>query len=553
VGSNARALRLGRYEIIKHLARGGMADVLLGRTTGIEGFARHVVIKRIREDQAHDQRYVNMFVDEARLAASLHHHNIVQVNDIGHQGGEYFFTMEYVHGEDARALLASVSKSGQLVPIEHVMSIVCAAAAGLHHAHEQRGPDREPLDIVHRDVSPANILIGYDGGVKVADFGIAKAAHRTTQTRTGTLKGKVAYMSPEQCVGEAVDRRSDVFSLGIVLYELLTVRRLFKADNDFMTMTAIVLGYIPPPSTYRPELPPELEDIVLKALATKPSDRYATAQDLRLALEQLAAKLQLSMSSTALADYMKQVFGSRPEPWLDSDDSEPSISIDFDGSASGVVRVPIDALPPVEELRAPFRAPRAARAPSVIVEDSGLIEPTPDTVDLGRPPASQLATDAWPVVEQDSAGSGSVILLETPRRSVPTPARRSLRSRVRVPLGVVSLIGSLCAFGAALWLSRTPATGPERPAVIAPARHRVAPAVPAPTPRHRVAPAPEPAAHDPVVPADAASSVPVAPQPAPTTAPQPATAVPPAKRSSTRHRKRARKWSPDELFIRDDP
>ena len=260
VGSpEARAtLKLGRYEIVKHLAQGGMADVLLARTVGIEGFERHVVIKRIRAEQARDRRYVDMFLDEARLAATLHHHNIVPVNDIGEEAGEYFFAMEYVHGEDVRALLTQLNKSRQHVPLEHAITIITAAAAGLHHAHEQRGPDRAPLDIVHRDVSPANILLGYDGGVKVADFGIAKAAHRTTETRSGTLKGKVAYMSPEQCVGEAVDRRSDVFSLGIVLYELLTVRRLFKGENDFVIMTSLVHGQIPPPSNYRPDLPPEL-------------------------------------------------------------------------------------------------------------------------------------------------------------------------------------------------------------------------------------------------------------------------------------------------------
>ena len=355
----ATTKQLGRYQIVKHLAQGGMADVLLARTTGIEGFERHVVIKRIRAEQARDHRYVDMFLDEARLAASLHHHNIVPVNDIGEDDGEYFFAMEYVHGEDVRALLSQLSKRGEHVPLEHAITIVTAAAAGLHHAHEQRGPDRSPLGIVHRDVSPANILIGYDGGVKVADFGIAKAAHRTTETRSGTLKGKVAYMSPEQCVGEAVDRRSDVFSLGIVLYELVTVRRLFKGDNDFLTMASLVLGHVPPPSKYRPDLPPELEEIVLKALANKPHDRYATADEMRLALEQVAAKLGLRTSSTTLADYVKQLFGERPEPWLD-DEPEVEVEVDFDGSASGVVHASLDA---IAELAIPTGSPEATPIP----------------------------------------------------------------------------------------------------------------------------------------------------------------------------------------------
>jgi serine/threonine protein kinase len=319
---------LGRYQVIRPLAEGGMADVLLARTRGIEGFERHVVIKRIHAEQARDHRYVTMFLDEARLAASLHHHNIVQVNDVGEEDNEYFFAMEYVHGEDVRAVLNTVTRKNERVPLEHIITIVTATAAGLHHAHEQRKPDRTPLGIVHRDVSPANILIGYDGGVKVADFGIAKAAHRNDATNSGLLKGKVAYMSPEQCNSEPVDRRSDVFSLGIVLYELVTARPLFQCENDFLSMSAIVHGRITPPSQHAPGLPAELEAIMMKALATAREDRYATADEMRLALEAFANNSGLRTSTTALADYMKLQFGERPEPWLARDDADdPEIEI----------------------------------------------------------------------------------------------------------------------------------------------------------------------------------------------------------------------------------
>jgi len=311
-----RTQRLGRYELLQPLAQGGMADVLLARTVGIEGFSRHVVIKRIRADQARDPGHIAMFLDEARLAASLHHANIVQVTDVGQEDGEYFFAMEYVHGEDARALLSQLHARKQHAPLAHVIAIVAAAAAGLHHAHEQRGPDREPLGVVHRDVSPANILLGRDGGVRVVDFGIAKSAGRTTETRTGTLKGKVAYMSPEQCLGEPLDRRSDIFSLGIVLYELVTARRLFKGENDYVTMSAIVAGVITPAAQVRPDLPEGLAAIIDKALAAKPADRYQTADELRLALEGLARDLGLQSGATTLGDYLRSMFGERPEPWL---------------------------------------------------------------------------------------------------------------------------------------------------------------------------------------------------------------------------------------------
>ena len=303
-----------------------MADVLLARTDGIAGFERHVVIKRIHAELLEEPRYVKMFLDEARLAASLHHHNIVQVNDIGEENGEYFFAMEYVHGEDARTLLVEASQRGEQIPLEHVVTIITAAAAGLHHAHEQRNLDGSPLHIVHRDVSPANILVGYDGAVKVADFGIALAAHRAEQTQSGVLKGKVAYMSPEQCNCDPVDRRSDVFALGIVLYELATVRPCFAGDNDFMTMSAIVGGKIDKPSEFRKDLPPQLEAIIMKALAKTADARYQSANELRIALEQFAADAGLRTSTTALADYMKKQFGVKALPWQEEDD-DPEIEM----------------------------------------------------------------------------------------------------------------------------------------------------------------------------------------------------------------------------------
>jgi len=256
--------------------------------------------------------------------------------------------MEYVHGQDLRILLRENSRRKQKVPWEHVVTIMTSAASGLHHAHELRGADRKPLGLVHRDVSPANILVGYDGTVKVVDFGIAKAAG-SAQTRSGTLKGKVAYMAPEQCNGQPVDRRSDVFALGILLYELVTVRRLFKGDTDFLTMSAIVSGKVPKPSLHRPDLPKKLEEIILKALALEPSKRYQSADELRQALEQFAVKANLRTSTTGLADFMLDQFGRRPEPWLlDEEDLHIEVDVDFDGSGSGVAPVPdisVDNLP----------------------------------------------------------------------------------------------------------------------------------------------------------------------------------------------------------------
>ncbi|MCL4224898.1 MAG: serine/threonine protein kinase [Myxococcales bacterium] len=310
---------LGRYQVLSHLASGGMAEIFLARATGLQGFERYVVVKCIKPEHARDERFVEMFIDEARLSAQLHHQNIAQVYDIGQEGGAYYFAMEYVHGENVRELLHRVAIAQARVPLEHALTIVTAAAAGLHYAHDKRGSDRRPLDIVHRDVSPSNIIVAFDGAVKVVDFGIAKAALRMTETRSGTLKGKIAYMSPEQCRSEPLDRRSDVFALGIVLYELTTVTRLFKGDSDYVTMNKIVTGEIPPPSTVRADYPPALEAIVMRALAVDPAARFPSAGAMLDALVGFCQDEKLSTSAIGLARYARELFGERPEPWMAGD------------------------------------------------------------------------------------------------------------------------------------------------------------------------------------------------------------------------------------------
>jgi serine/threonine-protein kinase len=311
-----------------------MADVLLARADGIDGFERHVVLKRIKTEHARDERFIQMFLDEARIAASLHHANIVQVHDIGETRGEYFFAMEYIHGEDLRKLLSHVSRNKTHMPLGIVCAIVSSAAAGLHYAHERRGSDRRPLEIVHRDVSPSNLIIGYDGSVKLVDFGIAKAALREIETRSGSLKGKVSYMSPEQCKGERVDRRSDIYALGVLLYELATTTRLFKGENDYLLMDAIVNGKVPLPRVRRPDLPNELSSIIMMALATDPDRRFQTADELRVALDQFALRQGLATSQSALASYMHKQFGERPEPWLELEREAPEPEASWSGPAA---------------------------------------------------------------------------------------------------------------------------------------------------------------------------------------------------------------------------
>ena len=295
-----------------------MARIYIGRSTGIGSFERHVVLKMITPERANDLTAVNMFLDEARLAASLNHQNVAQVFEVGEDAGIHYLAMEYVHGQDLRAVLAKAGSQGTRIPLELALTVVAGAAAGLHHAHERRGPDGTPLGIVHRDVSPSNIMIGYDGAVKLLDFGIAKATARSVETQSGIIKGKFAYMAPEQCRGREVDRRSDVFSLGIILYEISTQHRCFRADSDFDTMHRIVTGDVVRPTRLVQGYPQALEAIVMKALAVDAAQRYQSAGLLLEALESFAVSARMSLSTMGLGRFMRDMFGEVQEPWLNT-------------------------------------------------------------------------------------------------------------------------------------------------------------------------------------------------------------------------------------------
>jgi eukaryotic-like serine/threonine-protein kinase len=312
VGSTAN-----HYQILARLATGGMAEIFLARGISAPGVERYCVLKRILRNRASDVHFVKMFLDEARLAAQLQHANIAQVYDIGKLGDSYFFTMEYVHGETVRALLQRARSLRRELPLGCILTVLNGAAAGLHHAHTRIGIDGRPLNIVHRDVSPSNLMVGYEGGVKVVDFGVAKAADRMQETKSGTVKGKISYLSPEQCRGHAIDRRSDLFSLGICFWEMLTTERLYRRASDFENMTAIVNEAPPPPSSRRPGLAPAIDAIALRLLAKDPAARFQTAEELVEALEDIGTEAGAKISSSALGRVLRDMFGQRPEPWLE--------------------------------------------------------------------------------------------------------------------------------------------------------------------------------------------------------------------------------------------
>ena len=272
--------RLGKYEILALIAVGGTAEIYLARIGGEAGFEKYLVVKCLLDHLAEDQEFVRMFLDEARLGAQLDHSNIVQTLELGQHKGRYYMVMEYLAGLS----LAQVARKSQervqggLIPTNLVFGLAAQACSGLHYAHERATSDGKHLNLVHRDISPQNLVLTFEGVLKIVDFGIAKSDFRQTNTRTGTIKGKFAYMSPEQCLAKGIDRRTDIFALGTICHELLTGRRLFKRQTTYDTYQAIVRANVPKPSSINPNLDSQIDDVVMKALEYKRENRYETAQ-----------------------------------------------------------------------------------------------------------------------------------------------------------------------------------------------------------------------------------------------------------------------------------
>jgi serine/threonine protein kinase len=276
---------LGRYVMYEAFAQGGMATVHYGRLLGPSGFSRTVAIKRLHGHLAEDPDFVAMFLDEARLAARIHHPNVIQTLDVESSEGELFVVLDYVHGDSLARLLQEAARASTLATPAIIGAILFGALEGLHAAHETRDAKGEPLEVVHRDISPHNLLVGTDGIARVIDFGIAKARGRAQTTRDGQIKGKLSYMAPEQIRGK-VTRRSDVFAASVVLWEALTGKRLFdKGEDDGDVINLILHEPIPSPRKHAPLVSPELEAIVMRGLERDPSQRYATAREMALALE----------------------------------------------------------------------------------------------------------------------------------------------------------------------------------------------------------------------------------------------------------------------------
>jgi serine/threonine-protein kinase len=337
---------LGRYQLVRRLAVGGMGEVWLARPVGGAGVEPPVVLKTLLEHLKEDQDFVNMFFDEARIASALKHPNIARIAELGEDGGEYFIAMEYVRGPPLTEVVQRARARGMGLPLALACRIVAEAAGALDFAHAAKTAEGLPLGVIHRDVSPQNILLGVDGAVKLIDFGVAKAANKLVRTATGTIRGKHAYMSPEQAYGKRLDARSDVFGLGIVLWELLAGARLFKRESELETLRAVVGAKLRPPSAEARAVPRSLDAIVRRALEREVDARYQTAGALKEDLEGFLERQRLPASAAHLAAWLQLLYPTGVE-------DEPGA-----GVASEPTHTSVSALPVVEPARPRTRRER---------------------------------------------------------------------------------------------------------------------------------------------------------------------------------------------------
>jgi serine/threonine protein kinase len=341
----------GPYRLLARVAVGGMAEVFKAKRSGVEGFEKVVAVKRILPHLSDNKEFVDMFVDEAKMVAGLTHPNIVQIFDLGRIEKSYYIAMEYVQGRDLRSILRRARERGMRVPLDLCALIASRVCSALEYAHRKKDDRGQPMMTVHRDISPQNILISFEGDVKLTDFGIAKAASKATVTEAGALRGKLLYMSPEQAWGKAMDRRSDLFSLGIVIYEMLTDHKPFLGSSEVSILETVRECKVPAPRTLNPAIPDSLERVVMKALERDPDRRYQDAAEMYRDLEAVLHETPPPPTSAALARLMEQLYEPREREGTVVDEAhEPATASD---SGAEAPRPPEPPPPPTAESTGP--------------------------------------------------------------------------------------------------------------------------------------------------------------------------------------------------------
>ncbi|ATB26864.1 serine/threonine protein kinase [Melittangium boletus] len=476
---------IGKYVVKRKLAEGGMAEIYLATARGAEGFEKEVVIKRVRSFLSDDEGFVRMFINEARLVSRLNHANVVQIFDFDKHEDSYYLAMEYVRGSSLWELRKRCREKGIRMPPVLVAHVGAQVAAGLHYAHRTKSPEGEPLGLVHRDVTPHNVLLSFDGAVKLTDFGIAKAGNRLTQP--GVLKGKFAYMSPEQARGEEVDARTDIFALGVVLWEMLTGGRLFDGDSEVAVLRAVRESLIVPPARLNPDVPEALDNVILTALEREPEARYQSAGEMERALAQCVLRSATSVDDTDVGTFVRRLFDVpltqfMPAPALLQDRSRPRSGgvppVGMEPTAPSPERVEAPAAstaePPASEsasVAPPLRESTAVlpgRTPALpyerverlsVPEDSLVSASTLVLSRDGKTGEGPAAVPAEPAVERVSGNSPSPEPAPVaPVPPAPTPDSRRGRTPVWVGAGVAFLV---LAGGVTAWrMSSAPASTP---------------------------------------------------------------------------------------------
>ncbi|PTL75681.1 serine/threonine-protein kinase [Vitiosangium sp. GDMCC 1.1324] len=498
-------MEMGRYLLVRKLATGGMAEVFLAKTAGPMGFEKLLVVKRILPHLAEDSQFVEMFLSEAKLVARLDHPNIVQIFDFGMEADAYFIAMEYVEGPNLRSLFKRALQQGRPIPLELVVRIVCLACEGLAYAHELVDPRTgEPLGVVHRDISTDNLLVSRAGNVKVMDFGIAKAANGGPHTRSGVLKGKLSYMAPEYLKGQPASARSDLYALGVVLYELVAGRKPFEGESDVQVMRAVLDEPLVGVRELRPETPETLARIIDKALARDPAERYASCRELQSALDEVLFQWGQRVGMREIGQLVRELFPTLPSDELALAQSTPSVR-----SASARISTPV---------RTPAPAPAPSQVPPAAVMEAARPSTAgtgfSQTIELAPAPPQRRAPRLWLaglslVLLAAGVGVGwSVHTRSAPSSALPAPATPApTPSPGPAPSAPTTAAAPSPESGAAAAPSPEPsaaAASPETSAAAAPSPESGAVAAsPEPTP---AAASPEPGAAAPSAPEPEAGS-----------------------------------------------
>ncbi|WP_224372980.1 serine/threonine protein kinase [Hyalangium versicolor] len=392
-----RPTTFGKYLLLERINVGGMAEVFIAKAFGVEGFERFLAIKKILPTMAEDQEFITMFIDEARISVQLNHANIVHIHDLGKYDETFYIAMEYVAGRDLRTILERYRRRKEIMPTAQAVFIASKMCEGLDYAHRKKDARGQDLSIIHRDVSPQNILVSYEGDVKIIDFGIAKAANRAQKTQAGILKGKFGYMSPEQVRGMPIDRRSDIFAVGVILYEMLTGEKLFVGESDFSTLEAVRNAEVPLPRQFNPNIPAGLEKVVLKALAREPEERYQWASDLQEDLMRFLLAGDAIYSGKHLSSYMKEAFAEDMLREAEKMERFAAIEKPDQIESSGVTSTPS---PPSRAHRKPSMVTPVGPQPSPPASRSSAQTPPP----LIPPPSAE------ELAEMDGAGDKTQIV-----------------------------------------------------------------------------------------------------------------------------------------------